>query len=438
MILAYNNSDFEVQRAFLPMSYWNNNAFRQGGSLWTKTIRHDITNLYFQNSPFLSLPAQTKTVPTSINSMPAICPSPNVWARTRPSGDYTARPAAGALAKEKVHLCKAPSCPKLLLFVLSSACPTVAQLKRQPTSVRLTQERWNECSKRQADVQKISTGCNWNGSNNLSRPSNSMNCIPVWLAGKKGGLPKTEWPTSSKGSYVGSCGIGGSKPVSYRPSGRPTHTGTGRPTCCLGSALLSQWPSAACTYRRAFALSSSDFACFWAYKASSTKKARAWPKVQTCPQAAARIAGWRCQESPRWARQSAQSHHTCVVRTTERHQTSYQEIAYRSADKHLSSGAAQWNVAQPADTTGQTYPQCFAIELHAAVGVVAVAGYLQLGQTARLAGRKMSGNAAGLGQTCLVDAGICALPDACQRPPASALGRTAQDSSRISTGRIFT
>ena len=75
MILAYDNIDFEAKRPLLPMSYWSNNRFRQGGYLWLKNIhnrqdglRHKKTPKNSQSFHYLSLPAPTKTAQTSIAS----------------------------------------------------------------------------------------------------------------------------------------------------------------------------------------------------------------------------------------------------------------------------------------------------------------------------------------------------------------------------------
>jgi len=237
---------------------------------------------------------------------------------------------------------------------------------------------------------------------------------------------------------MGSRIAGGSESVSDRLSSRSSYTGACQRIGWIGGFVLSGQHFSAAAYGRAFAVSKSDFGGVWPCETPSASQKRTRPAVQTCPQTTTRSACRRRQEGSRFQRQSAEGYHVCVVRTTEGHQAVYSKIAYRPTDKHFSFGAAQRHLAQSTNTIGTTYPQCIALDVYVGMGVVAVAGCVQLAAAAWFAGGQMSRNGAGTGQARLVDAGIYSLSNTCQRPAATVLGRTVKNDPRISPGCVFT
>jgi hypothetical protein len=84
MILAYSKAEFEAVRAFLSMTYWTSNGFRQGGLLWPRNTSTSRKAGLPQNTLYPSSPARTTTAPTSTASQQAICQLQNEWAKTRP------------------------------------------------------------------------------------------------------------------------------------------------------------------------------------------------------------------------------------------------------------------------------------------------------------------------------------------------------------------
>ncbi len=60
------------------------------------------------------------SVQTLTTSMQTTFPSPNGWAKTKPSDGYTVKPAAHVSASDKAHLCNIRSCHKPMLYALSN------------------------------------------------------------------------------------------------------------------------------------------------------------------------------------------------------------------------------------------------------------------------------------------------------------------------------
>jgi len=425
------------------MSYWSNDCFRQGGYLWLKNIRNRQDGLRHKKTPknsqsfhYLSLPVLTPAVSTSTSSMPAICLSQNVWAKTKPSAGYTAKPVAGASVSGKARLWKARSYPKKPSSASSSASDTAAPSKLPQTSAKWTHGRWSTCWKRPAKEQRISIGCNLTVLKSPRKLSRWMNYTLVWLKGQKRGETHC-WFASQNGSHVGSRSVGGGKSLYYRPACWPTHPGVGQRTGCIGGCLLWQNPPSAYSYRRAFALSSSYLACLWTNQTSQTQEG-SWSKMQTHSQASVRIAGRSSKEAPRCQRQPAEGYYRCSVRSVEEHRETYPAIGHWPEDKYFSSGTGQWDIARSTDASGQAYSQRLASTLDVAMGIVAVAGFVQLGQGSQVFGWLLSCDGFGFGQACLDGSGIYSLSYACQRSPATPVGRAAKGRSGISSGCLST
>jgi len=160
MILAYSKGDFKAVRAFLSMSYWTSNGFRQGGLLWPRNTSTSGKASLSQSTLYPSSPARTPTSPNSTASQQTICQLQNGWAETRPFAGCTARspgglalPAAHASASEKARSCNPPSCLRQLLSALSNASDMAAPSKPLQTSVMLIREPSSAYRKRQAESQ---------------------------------------------------------------------------------------------------------------------------------------------------------------------------------------------------------------------------------------------------------------------------------------------
>ena len=138
--------------------------------------------------------------------------------------------------------------------------------------------------------------------------------------------------------------------------------------------------------------------------------------------------------SPRCQRQPAEGYYRCFVRSPQRHRESYSGTGYRLQDKYFSSGAIERDIAKPANAFGQTYSQRLAAGLHVAMGIVAVAGFVQLDEGSWLSGGLLPCDGVGFGRACLVGSGVYSLSYTCQRSPARAVGRAAQECSGIGFG----
>jgi len=422
------------------MSYWLSDYFRQGGLLWPKNIQNNKPARKTRSFHYPSLPALTQTVQNSIASQQAIFPSQSEWVKTRPSADCTAEPEEHASVSGKGRLCRAQSCPKQPSFVSSSASAMSVRLRPLLTSAKLTSEQWNDCLKKQADGGRISIDSNWSGWISHWKRSNWMSCTLAWPKGQKRGETPTcrGWFALQNGSQVGSRGTGGREPVCYRPACRPTHPGIGQRTGSIGGPLLWQKPPTPYAYRRAPAISSGYPACLWTDQTSTSTQERSWSKMQTHSQATAWVVGRSGQKAPRCQRQPAEGYNRRSVRTPQRHQESYSRTGYRLQDKHFSSGTIERDVAKPADAFGQAYSQRLAAGLHVAMGIVAVAGFVQLDEGSYSSGGSLPSDGVGFGWACLVGSGIYSLSCTCQRPPARAGGRATQECSGIGFGCLST
>jgi len=138
--------------------------------------------------------------------------------------------------------------------------------------------------------------------------------------------------------------------------------------------------------------------------------------------------------SPRCQRQPAEGYYRCFVRSPQRHRESYSGTGYRLQDKYFSSGTIEWDIAKPANAFGQTYSQRLAAGLHVAMGIVAVAGFVQLDEGSWLSGGLLPCDGVGFGRACLVGMGVYSLSYTCQQSPARAVGRAVQECSGIGFG----
>jgi len=436
MILAKNKGVFEQERAILPMSYAVQDSFWQGGRLWLSSIPVGMTaSRHILNIHCHSLPVPIQHAPTLTNSMPATCPSPSGWARTRPSAGCTVKPAADASANAKARSWQAPNCPKQRWCASSNVCPTAVPSRRPPTFAKWMPAPLIACLKWQADAPRTSTISSLKNSSNPSKPLNSMNSILAYPASKKRGERKCSL-ASRNGSDVDSRGSGIGKPVCDRPAGGSSHPGNGRTACRVGGVVL-QRGSPAYPDGRAFALSESHFAGIRPYKVSATK-ARPGTKVQARTQAAAGVACGGGTETAGRQRQPAQGQHPCFVWQAQRYPQKNQEIAHRQDCQHLAHRTAQRDYALPtAGQTCQTKPQRLAANRATAMVDVAVAGRLQLDARAWLAGWPMPRDGARTGTACVVDARLCAISYTRLRSPATRVEKPAYRYARIGLGQIY-
>ena len=436
MILAYKNANFQGQKGFLSMNYRTNNLFWQGARPWPKTVYHQKVPQSQQNFHSHSSLAQIPTVLTLTNSMPETFPSQNVWAKIKPSVDYIAKPAVGDSANAKAHSWQAQNYQKKLSFALSSVLDTAVPSKQPQISVRLIRERLNGFWKKLADVQKISTACNWRNYNSRLKQYNLMNCTVVSLnSQKKGKTQKAK--ASSEGPFVGSYGVGSYKPFCDRFASWPSDSRNRLSVDCIGGCLLwKDIASASC--RRPFALSCGHSAGFWKDKASPKTQERPWQKMQTNSQAATKFAGWRGQEDSKFQRQTAESYHLCFVWPTQRYRASYSAIEDWQADKYFSSGEVQRHTERSADASGQTNPQWFSAQLRVAVVFVALAGSVQLGACSWFSQWADTSDLPGSGRECVDGIEIHSLSCSCQRAAAPSLGRAASRSSGVTARCVST
>ena len=436
MILAYKNANFQGQKGFLSMNYRTNNSFWQGVRPWPKTVYLQETSQLHQNFRYLSSPAQIQTVPTSTALMPATSPSQNVWAKTRLSTDYTVKPAATASANARAHSWQAQNYQKKLSFESSSVLDMAVPSKQPQISVRLIRERLNGFWKKPADVQKISTSCNWRNYNSRLKQYNLMNCTGVLLNSQKRGKTKKA-KASSERPCVGSYGVGSCESFCDRFASWSSHSRNRLSIDCIGGCLLSK-DIASASYRRPFALSCGHSAGFWKDKASPKTQERSWQKMQTSSQAATKFAGWRSQEDSKFQRQTARSYHLCFVWPTQRYRTPHSAIEDWSQDKYFSSGKTQWHIERSANSPGQTNTQRISVGLCVSMVVVALARFVQLDKGASFSEWADTCDVPGSFPEYLDGVEICSLSCSCQRAFARSLGRTTQESLGIAVRCLST
>jgi len=436
MILAYENTDFEGQKGFLSMNYQSDNPLGQGAQLWPETIAHQEPSRSLENFRSHSSPVQTQTVSTSTDLTPVIFLLLNVWVKTKPSGGYIAKPAAGVSVNAKARSWQAQNYNKKLSFALSSVLDTAVPLKQPQTSARLTRERLSDCWKRPANAQRISIDCNWKNSNNQLKQYNLMNCTAELPKNQKRGKTQKA-KVSSKRPCVGSYGAGSSQSFCDRFASWPPHARYRLSIDCIGGCLLCK-DVARASYRRPFAVPCGYSAGLWTDKTSPKTQERSWPETQTNSQAAAEFAGWRGQEDSKFQRQTSGSYYLCSVWPTQRYRASHPTIEDWQTDKYFPSGEAQRHIERSTDTSGQTNPQWFSIELCFAVVVVALAGFVQLGACSWLFEWADAGDVPGSGTECVDGTEIYSLSYSCQRTAPGSLGRAASRSSGVTVRCLST
>ena len=135
MILVRNTCEIWSFGAFLPMNYLSDNYIWYEDSLWPKNTNPKIDRQSPARCRCHFSPALTLITPILIASMPVISPWPSEWVKTRPSADYTAKPAEPDSANEKAHSCSTPSCQSRTWCELSNVW-AMAALSRPPQAER--------------------------------------------------------------------------------------------------------------------------------------------------------------------------------------------------------------------------------------------------------------------------------------------------------------
>jgi hypothetical protein len=138
-------------------------------------------------------------------------------------------------------------------------------------------------------------------------------------------------------------------------------------------------------------LSGGDPAGLWADQTSPKAQEKPGSKTQAHSQATAEFVGGRGQGDARCQRQPVKGYYLWPVWAAQRHQRSDSAIEGWQQDKYFPFGEAQRDSARPTDQLGSACSQRLAVELCVPMGVVVVAGFVELDQSSWPLARALSG-----------------------------------------------